>query len=110
MWAVMYRNKGIGLAAPQVGLYLTMAVIDCDGWKQVLINPVVIVKDGKRLCAEGCLSLPGERHTVYRAKTIEVEYTALDGHRYRVRERKNLLAQCLEHELDHTIGKLIDGK
>ena len=110
MWDVMYANKGVGLAAPQVGLSMQIAVIDCEGWKDVLLNPRVIKRDGQRLCYEGCLSLPGGRFAVRRAKTVVVEYVNLNGEHKTVRARKSVLAQCLEHETDHLRGVLIDGK
>jgi peptide deformylase len=111
MWQVMRDNKGIGLAAPQVGEALSIAVIDVGTEPPlVMFNPTVISRDGRRVCTEGCLSLPGESHRVYRAKTIEVQYTDLNGDTFRVRARKNLLAQALEHECDHLRGVLIDGR
>lgn len=110
MWKVMYASGGIGLAAPQVGLAMQIAVIDCEGWKDVLLNPRVIRRGGSRLCHEGCLSLPGRRFAVRRAKTIAVEYTNMQGERCQIRARKSVLAQCLEHETDHLRGVLIDGK
>ena len=110
MWEVMYASKGVGLAAPQVGLSMQLAVIDCEGWKDVLLNPRVVKRDGSRLCYEGCLSLPGGRFAVRRAKTVVVEYVNLKGEHCTVRARKSVLAQCLEHETDHLRGVLIDGK
>mgnify|MGYP001559869741 CR=1 FL=1 len=109
MWEVMYDSKGVGLAAPQVGLSMQIAVIDCEGWKDVLLNPRVIKREGHRVCHEGCLSLPNARYAVRRAKSITVEYIGLDGQEHSVRARKSVLAQCLEHETDHLRGVLIDG-
>lgn len=110
MWKVMYAEKGIGLAAPQVGVPLALAVIDCEGFKDVLVNPTVVKRKGERLCFEGCLSLPGQRFPVRRAKNIEVEYQTLSGETKTIRARKSVLAQCLEHETDHLGGVLIDGR
>lgn len=110
MWEVMYANRGIGLAAPQVGLPLQIVVIDCEGFKDVLLNPRIIKRDGSRLCREGCLSLPNARYAVRRAKTVTVEYLGMDGQKHQVRARKSVLAQCFEHETDHLRGVLIDGK
>jgi len=111
MWQVMRDNKGIGLAAPQVGEALSIAVIDVFGHKPlVMFNPEVVAREGRRLCVEGCLSLPGEQHRVYRARSITVCYNDFEGNIKTVRARKNLLAQALEHEVDHLRGVLIDGK
>ena len=110
MWDVMYKSGGVGLAAPQVGIPLAVAVIDCEGWKDVLVNPRVIKRDGTRLCYEGCLSLPGGRYAVRRAKGVTVEYETVDGTMKTVKARKSVLSQCLEHETDHLRGVLIDGR
>ena len=109
MWDVMYANGGIGLAATQCGIGLQIAVIDCEGWKEVLLNPRVVERKGERVCHEGCLSLPGKRFAVRRAKSITVEYLTLKGEHKTVKARKSILAQCLEHETDHLRGVLIDG-
>jgi len=108
MWKVMYEAGGIGLAAPQVGLSIRLAVIDCEGFKDVLINPVIIKREGNRRCVEGCLSLPGHQFAVYRSHRVCIEYTNLAGKRLKTRAGGNVLAQCFEHETDHLNGVLID--
>lgn len=110
MWRVMYANNGIGLAAPQVGLNMQVAVIDCEGFKDVLLNPRVTERSGFRRCHEGCLSLPGRRYAVARSKRVTVEYVGLDGSKKTITAKKSVLAQCLEHETDHLRGILIDGQ
>lgn len=109
----MYLAQGCGLAAPQVGELLRMVVIDCDyagkkGSKNpyVLINPRIIVADGEpREFEEGCLSFPGISVYVERPSHVIVEAEDLDGDTLRYEASNNLMAVCLQHELDHLDGK-----
>lgn len=106
----MYAAEGCGLAAPQVGELIQMVVIDVDygGGKKnpyVLINPKVLVADGEeRETGEGCLSYPGVTVHVKRPSHVVVEALNLDGDLMRYEARDNLLAVCLQHEIDHLHG------
>jgi peptide deformylase len=108
MFETMYAAKGIGLAAPQIGVSLQLAVIDISENRsdpRVLINPVIQEKAGEALLEEGCLSIPGARNRVPRA--IKLSLQALNQQRqfYKI-EAEGLLAHCIQHELDHLAGKL----
>lgn len=106
----MYAADGCGLAAPQVGRLIQLVVIDVDyaGGKKnpyVLINPKVLVADGEeRETGEGCLSFPGVTVRVTRPSHVVVEALNLDGDLMRYEARDNLLAVCLQHEIDHLHG------
>ena len=106
----MYAADGCGLAAPQVGELIQLVVIDVDygaGKKNpyVLINPKVVVADGEeRECGEGCLSFPGITVPVKRPTHVIVHAQNLDGDLMQYEARENLLAMCLQHEIDHLHG------
>ena len=108
----MYATDGVGLAAPQVGELVQLVVIDVDyaepgGRKNpyVLINPEVVVADGEeRVTAEGCLSYPGVTCMVKRPSHVVVRARNLDGDLMQYEARDNLLAVCLQHEIDHLHG------
>ncbi len=110
MYESMYRAPGIGLAAPQVGLDLRVAVVDLMPGEVrtpiTLINPE-IVRASDQLAAreEGCLSLPGQYAEVVRPEGVRVRYADLDGNRYEL-DADGLLATCLQHEIDHLDGVL----
>ncbi|MFA6029324.1 MAG: peptide deformylase [Elusimicrobiota bacterium] len=110
MWATMYAARGVGLAAPQVGLPLRLAVIDvktAEGKpdRLVLINPEVVAREGAVVEEEGCLSVPGVYARVRRHSRVRVRAFDEKG---RVWERTGtgLLARAFEHEVDHLDGKL----
>ena len=108
MLETMYDANGVGLAAPQVGILKRMVTIDVseDGTEpMVMINPVILERDGEQTGPEGCLSLPGLQGTVTRPSHVKAEYTDLDGNRCTV-EGDDLLARCICHELDHLDGVL----
>lgn len=110
MLATMYKAPGIGLAAPQVGVMLRMAVVDIQkDDKQdpmVLINPEIIAQSTELSTREeGCLSLPNQYADVTRPARIKLRWTALDGSRKEL-EADDLLATCIQHELDHLDGVL----
>ena len=116
MFATMYASEGVGLAGPQVGLPLRLAVIDadpvadtfpeCAGRKFTLINPKITVLDGPTVTrAEGCLSLPGLSENVPRVEHILLEWTDLDG-TPRSEEISGFLARIVQHECDHLDGTL----
>ncbi|MDK4689268.1 peptide deformylase [Kingella negevensis] len=108
MAETMYESRGIGLAATQVDVHERVVVIDLSEEKNqllVLINPVITKKDGETTYEEGCLSVPGIYDTVTRAETITVEYFDVDGEKHTL-DADGLLAICIQHELDHLLGKL----
>ena len=106
MAETMYASEGVGLAAPQVGVPLRMAVINVDKKKLYeLINPTITEREGTAVDQEGCLSFPGIFGDVERAEKVRVEYTNRYGKK-RFVEADGLLARCLQHEIDHLDGKL----
>ncbi len=106
----MYATEGCGLAAPQVGELVQMIVIDCDYTESqrnpyVLINPKIVELDGEdREFPEGCLSFPGITVNVTRPSHVVVHAQNLDGELMRYEARENLMAVCLQHEIDHLRG------
>ncbi|MEP6493163.1 MAG: peptide deformylase [bacterium] len=105
MFETMYLAKGIGLAAPQVGRSERLAVVDVDENPLVIINPEVVFTGGKAKAEEGCLSIPDVYGDVERPAKVRVRATALDGKEFEI-EADELLARCLQHEIDHLHGKL----
>ena len=109
MIETMHAERGVGLAANQVGVPMRVAVIQLpdDDEPTILINPKVMRKEGEReVEGEGCLSIPGYRGTVVRAEKIRVRALDIDGKEFRIRAAGDLLAQALEHETDHLDGAL----
>ena len=112
MLKVMYAADGCGLAGPQVGAMRQVVVIDVDyarpgGRKNpyVLINPKVVTADGEdRTGPEGCLSFPGVSVEVTRPSHVVVQARNLDGDLMQYEAADNLLAVCLQHEIDHVHG------
>ncbi len=106
MIETMHAASGLGLAAPQIGVPLRVIVIGLPGEEEIaLINPKIIRRTGERLVGEGCLSIPGYRGQVKRAASVKVK--ALDRHGNEIRIKSDeLLAQALEHEIDHINGVL----
>jgi peptide deformylase len=112
MFETMYASHGVGLAAPQVDVSKRLTVIDITGGEEgteperiVLINPVVISKTGKQTGEEGCLSIPGFREPVTRAKKATVRAQNVKGAWFEV-TGEDLLARCMLHEIDHLDGIL----
>lgn len=103
----MRADKGIGLAANQVGTAQRVAVVDAnDGQGPLpLINPVILERSGKVTQEEGCLSIPEIYGDVERAQRVVVETTTLNGTRARV-EASELRARAIQHEIDHLDGVL----
>jgi peptide deformylase len=104
MFDIMYRNKGVGLAAPQAGWNVRLFVANPDGTgpetEKVFINPRIISASGSVTDAEGCLSFPGLYVTVTRALEVEVEYE--DAEFKTRREKLNgFMARIVQHEKDH---------
>jgi peptide deformylase len=106
MFETMHHARGIGLAAPQVGRTERLAVIEIDGESLVVINPEIVeTSSGKTKAEEGCLSIPDIYADVERPKDVVVRAMDLDGNSYEV-QATELLARCLQHEIDHLDGKL----
>jgi peptide deformylase len=103
----MRAANGVGLAAPQVGVSLRVAVIEIPGEDVItLINPEIIKTKGERMVEEGCLSVPGLQGDVKRAVTVKVKARNRDGREVRITATDDLLAQALQHEIDHLDGRL----
>ena len=108
MLETMYLAHGVGLAATQVDVQLQVIVIDISEEKDaplVLINPEIISKDGRKASEEGCLSVPGFFENITRAEHIRVKALDKDGRPFEL-EATDLLAVCVQHEMDHLHGKL----
>ncbi|MCK4402406.1 MAG: peptide deformylase [Dehalococcoidia bacterium] len=102
----MHAAPGVGLAAPQIGVSLRVAVIELPGEELItLINPAIIKKQGERIVAEACLSVPGYQGEIKRAVTVKVKAQDRQGREIRLKGEE-LLAHALEHELDHLNGIL----
>lgn len=108
MIETMHKNRGVGLAANQVGVPLRVAVVQLpeDEKATVLINPRVTRREGEREVDEGCLSIPGYHGLVKRSLKVRVRAMDLDGKPIRIKGEDDLLAQALEHETDHLDGVL----
>ena len=108
MLETMYDAPGIGLAATQVNVHERILVIDISEEKNepiVLINPEILEKDGDQEFDEGCLSVPGIYETVHRAEKVRIKALNRDGESFEM-EAHGLLAVCIQHEMDHLLGKL----
>ncbi|MBO5469152.1 MAG: peptide deformylase [Lachnospiraceae bacterium] len=106
MFDTMYEANGVGLAAPQVGILKRIVVIDVDYENPyVLINPVIIERDGEQTGDEGCLSLPGKVATVTRPNHVICKCLNEDMEEIEI-EGEGLLARAICHELDHLDGIL----
>jgi peptide deformylase len=105
MFATMYHARGIGLAAPQVGRTERITVIDVDEQPLVLENPPVTGASGRAKGEEGCLSIPDIYGDVERPRSVTVRAQDLEGRTFEI-EATDLLARCLQHEIDHLDGKL----
>ena len=102
----MRANSGVGLAAPQIGVSLRIAVIEMPEEEVItLINPEVIRRKGERVLAEACLSVSGYQGEIKRSVTVKVKAQDRQGKEIRLKGEE-LLAQALEHETDHLNGTL----
>ena len=102
----MYDAPGIGLAATQVNVHKRIVVIDISEAKndlKVFINPQIVMADGEIVGEEGCLSVPGYYDTVKRASHVVVKAQDAFGKPFEL-EATDLLAVCIQHEMDHLIG------
>jgi peptide deformylase len=109
MWATMYSVRGVGLAAPQIGLNIRVSVIDVKpegkSQKLVLINPEILALEGSLHDEEGCLSVPGVYAKVTRASRATIRALDENGRPYEM-TGEGLLARAFQHEIDHLDGKL----
>jgi peptide deformylase len=112
MFETMYASRGLGLAAPQIDVHKRLTVIDTSGGEEgaepnkvILINPEIVHKEGKQTGEEGCLSIPGFREEVKRAKRVKVRGRNVQGEEIEV-EGEDLMARAMQHEIDHLNGIL----
>jgi peptide deformylase len=109
MLETMYAAEGIGLAATQINVHERVVVIDVSEERDkplVLINPTIAwASEEKKINEEGCLSVPGIYDGVERALAVKVEALGLDGNTH-THEADGLLSVCIQHEMDHLIGKV----
>ena len=110
MFESMYAAKGVGLAAPQIGFSRKIAVIDVSNGenaddKLVLINPKIVHMDGRQVGEEGCLSIPGFREQVRRARRVTVHARGAAGEEFE-KTGEDLLARAFLHETEHLHGRL----
>ena len=108
MAETMYQAPGIGLAATQVDVHRRVIVIDISEHKdelRVFINPEILAAEGEAECEEGCLSVPGYYDKVTRAARVQVRALDENGDAFEV-DAEGLLAVCIQHEMDHLLGKV----
>lgn len=107
MVETMRNAPGVGLAAPQIGVSLRVVVIETpDDGLMALINPEIVKSSGERRLMEGCLSVPGYQAEIARSRQVTVKALDSDGKEIRIKAVDTLLAQALEHEIDHINGVL----
>ncbi len=106
MVETMQQVQGVGLAAPQVGVYLRVVVLQMPGEEVItIINPQVVKRSGEREVSEACLSVPGYTGEIKRSVSVTVKGRDRQGRAIRLKAT-DLMAQALEHELDHLNGVL----
>jgi len=110
MFASMYTAQGVGLAAPQIGKSIRLAVVDVTGGKNpeakiILVNPEIIHGEGEKREEEGCLSIPGFRGYVVRPQFVTIKAQNIKGDQFEIRG-EDLLARAFCHEIDHLNGIL----
>ncbi len=106
MAKLMYKNKGIGLAAPQVGMLKRVIIADVGEGLVSLVNPRILWRQGKNTMSEGCLSIPGINLEVKRSKEVIVEGLTKEGEKVQL-GAVGILARVLQHEINHLDGILI---
>ena len=111
MVQTMRSHDGVGLAANQIGVLERMAVVQTPDMEQpiVLVNPEIVAREGTRDLREACLSLPERSGVTTRSRSTLVRALGLDANRFRLRAN-GLLAQVLEHEIDHLDGVLYPAR
>ncbi|WP_435275515.1 peptide deformylase [Psychrobium sp. nBUS_13] len=108
MLETMYDEKGVGLAATQVDIHQRIVVMDCSEDQDtpiIMVNPEIIKREGSMMNEEGCLSVPGIYASVERAEAVTVKALDRDGKEFEF-DASELLAICVQHELDHLLGKV----
>ena len=108
MAETMYAAPGVGLAATQVDVHKRVIVMDVSEARdelRVFIDPEIVFAEGEAECEEGCLSVPGYYDKVTRAARVRVRATGVDGKPFEL-EAEGLLAVCIQHEMDHLLGKV----
>lgn len=108
MFETMAVEKGVGLAATQVDIHQRLVVMDVSADRDapiVMINPEIIAADGMQISEEGCLSVPEQYAKVERAETVTVKALDREGNEFTL-DGDELLAVCIQHEIDHLDGKL----
>ena len=108
MFETMYAAPGIGLAASQVDVHQRFMVLDVsenNDSPRVFINPEIVQRDGEQVYQEGCLSVPGIFADVTRSNEITVQALGRDGVPFELKT-DGVLAVCIQHEMDHLVGKL----
>ncbi len=105
LFETMDAAKGVGLAANQVGITRRVAVVDAEGDRFTMIDPVIVETEGRATAEEGCLSIPEIYGDVTRPERVVMEALDVDGVRYR-KEATGLKARAIQHELDHLDGIL----
>jgi peptide deformylase len=108
MAETMYAAPGVGLAATQVDVHQRVIVIDTSDTRDqllVLVNPEIVAREGSQYCEEGCLSVPGVYESVERAEHVTFRALGVNGQPFTL-NADNLLAVCVQHEMDHLDGKV----
>ena len=105
MFETMDASRGVGLAANQVGVARRVAVVDADGDRFALIDPVIVETEGRSTAEEGCLSIPDIYGDVTRPERVVIEALDAEGNRFR-KEAAGLKARAIQHEIDHLDGIL----
>ena len=103
LFETMDAAKGVGLAANQVGVARRVAVVDADGDRFVMIDPVIVETEGRSTAEEGCLSIPDIYGDVTRPERVVIEALDQEGSRYK-KEATGLKARAIQHEIDHLDG------
>ena len=110
MFDTMYKAKGVGLAAPQIGILRRVVVIDINNKKYELVNPVITERsDEEQVAEEGCLSIPGFYAKTCRPQRVTVEACDRTGAKHKY-TGESLLARAFCHELDHLDGMLFKSR
>ena len=106
-----YDNRGIGIAAPQVGVLRRAFVVDIgdEHGRLDFINPEITSREGEQRCSEGCLSVPGKSGEVMRPEKIHIKALDINGNPFEM-DAEGLLADCICHEYDHLDGILFIDK
>ncbi len=105
LFETMEASHGVGLAANQVGVVRRVAVVDADGQRFAMINPVIVDAEGRTTAEEGCLSIPEIFGDVTRPERVVLEALDRDGQPFRL-AAEGLVARAIQHELDHLDGIL----